>query len=74
MPNSAEHISLNRPGPDPVFTERLVVNVRPDQLQTLNRLSSALEVSRSDLVRAILDQAVTVWDQALTDTMKEMFG
>lgn len=56
MPNGAQHNSLNRRGPKPRFTERLVVNVRQDQLQAVDRLATVLQMSRSDLVRLFIDQ------------------
>lgn len=48
----------NRPGPKPVFTERVVVKLRPDQLQAVERIAHVLGVSTSDVVRWFIDQGV----------------
>lgn len=74
MHKDGSQLASQRPGPDPVFTERLVVNVRPDQLQTLNRLSSALSISRSDLVRHVLDFGITVYDETQKEMTRRIYG
>jgi hypothetical protein len=52
-------MSLNKRGPLPVFTDRLVVNVRPDQVRSLDHIAAVVGCSRSDVVRWMLDTGVT---------------
>lgn len=49
-----------------MFTERVVVMIRPDQRQALDRICRTLEVSVSDLVRWFVDQGVAAIED--TDT------
>ncbi len=61
----------NRPGPRPVFTERLVVNIRIDQRTTLNHLAKSLDMTLSDLVRWILDNGIDAVTTAWKETWNE---
>jgi hypothetical protein len=45
-----------RPGPKPVFTQRAVVMIRPDQRQALDRIAATLGLTVSDVVRWMIDQ------------------
>jgi hypothetical protein len=56
MPNAADLYGPNRPGPAPVFTERIELRLRPDQVQRLDRIAKAIGWSRSDVIRLGLDQ------------------
>ena len=38
-----------------MFTERVVVNVRTDQLRRLDHIGAVFGCSRSDLVRSLID-------------------
>jgi hypothetical protein len=67
VPNTSHTI---RRGPRPVFTRRLVVNVRPDQQAALADLATAMDVSVSDLVRWIIDHGI----DAFTTAWKETHG
>ncbi|MGI9121202.1 MAG: ribbon-helix-helix protein, CopG family [Acidimicrobiales bacterium] len=55
MPNAADLYGPNRPGPDPVFTERIELRLRPDQVQRLDRIAKAFRMTRSDIVRLAVD-------------------
>jgi len=67
-------ITGNTPGPKPVFTQRMEVRLRRDQSQTLHRLSEALGISRSDLVRMILDYGIEATNTAHDNATKEVYG
>lgn len=56
MPNSANLYGPNKPGPEPVFTERMDLRLRADQTVALDRIAQAFQLSRSDLMRLALDQ------------------
>lgn len=63
----------SRPGPKPMFTERVVVMIRPDQRQALDRICRTLEISVSDLVRWFVDQGVAAIEDTDTyHTLREM--
>jgi len=61
----------NRPGPTPIFTDRLVVNMRPDQRQALNRIAQTLDRSVSDIVRWILDNGIDAIEHSWKETTRE---
>lgn len=63
----------SRPGPKPMFTERVVVMIRPDQRQALDRICRTLELSVSDIARWMIDQGVAAIEDADTyHTLREM--
>ena len=43
-----------------MFTERLVLNVRADQLRRLDHIVAVFGCSRSDLVRSLIDTWIEV--------------
>lgn len=55
MPNSGEQLSPNKRGPAPVFTERMVVRLRPDQSDAIARIAKAFQLTPSELVRMWID-------------------
>lgn len=61
-PSSAQPTAPKRPGPAPIFTERLVVNVRPDQRRSLEHIAGVCEVTVSDLVRWFVDEGVHAFE------------
>ena len=65
-------LPVRRHGPRPVFTDRLVVKVRPDQRTTLEQLAGSLDMTLSDLVRWILDHGIdavtTTWEKVSNET------
>ncbi len=69
MPNG-QHLCHpdDRPGPKPIFTERLVLNIRPDQRQALNRISQSLDRNVSEIVRWILDNGIDAIEQSWKET------
>ncbi len=67
-------ITGNTPGPKPVFTHRTEVRLRRDQSQTLQRLSEALGINRSDLIRMILDNGIEAATNAHVNATKEVSG
>ncbi len=67
-------ITGNTPGPKPVFTQRTEVRLRRDQSQTLHRLSEALGINRSDLIRMILDNGIEAATNAHVNATKEVSG
>lgn len=60
-----------RPGPCPVFTERLIVKVRPEQLAAVQRIARVLHRPASDVVRWFIDTGVAAIDQAPTYQLLE---
>ena len=42
-----------------MFTDRLVVNVRPDQVRSLDHIAAVIGCNRSDLVRWFVDNGIT---------------
>ena len=51
-----------KPGPKPTFTERLHVQMRPEQRESLDRISAATGVSVSRLVRWFLDEGIFAFE------------
>lgn len=51
-----------RPGPKPVFTERFLVQMRPEQRASLDRISAATGISVSRLVRWFLDEGIFAFE------------
>ena len=72
MPNAADLYGPNRPGPEPVFTERIELRLRPDQVRAADRVARAFHWSRSDVIRMALDQFTDAVDGPLLDRMEEM--
>ena len=58
-PNPANCGHRVRPGPRPVFTERMVVQVRADQRSAVTRIANVLGMSASEWVRWCIDQGTT---------------
>lgn len=54
----------NTPGPEPVFTHRVQVKVRPDQHESLARVAGLLGMSQSDVVRWVLDSGLAAIEQS----------
>ena len=52
----------NRPGPKPVFTQRFLVQIRPDQRASLDRISAWSGISVSRLVRWFLDEGIFAFE------------
>ena len=65
-------LPVRRHGPRPVFTDRLVVNVRPDQRTELTQLATALDMSLSDVVRWILDHGIDALTTGYAKAWKEL--
>ena len=61
-----------RPGPEPLFTNRLQVKIRDDQRQAINRLASALGFTTSDLVRWILDSGLQALERSHVAVQEEL--
>ena len=61
-----------RPGPEPLFTNRLQVKIRTDQRQAINRLASALSFTTSELVRWILDHGIDALERSHVATQEEL--
>ena len=61
-PSSPQPTAPKRPGPSPIFTERLVVNVRPDQRRSLDHIAGVCEVTVSDLLRWWVDEGITAFE------------
>lgn len=55
MPPVSRNCVHRVPGPDPVFTERTVVRLRPDQVRQLDRVAKAFRLTRSDVMRLAVD-------------------
>jgi hypothetical protein len=55
----------NNSGPEAIFTELLKVKVRPDQSASLRRIAGVMGITRSDLVRLIIDNTVSKLDDAI---------
>ena len=72
MPNAADLYGPNRPGPDPVFTERIELRLRPDQVRKLDRIAKAFGWSRSDVIRLGLDQFTDAIEGPFLDRLEEM--
>lgn len=51
-------MAVAKPGPKPVFTERFIVQLRPDQRAALDDISDAFRVSVSEIVRWMLDHGI----------------
>lgn len=47
-----------RPGPVPIFTERIVVKIRADQAEALQRIARVLGQSVSDVTRWFIDNGI----------------
>lgn len=72
-PNAANPCHRNGPGPTPVFTERLVVKIRPDQADRLAVIARALRLNQSEVVRYALDLFTeSVEAQAMFHRMKAL--
>lgn len=56
MANTNNLYGTNKPGPSPVFTERIEVRLRKEQTDRLARFSKAFGMSQSDLIRLAIDQ------------------
>ena len=61
-----------RPGPEPLFTNRLQVKIRTDQRQAINRLASALGFTTSELVRWILDSGLDALERSHAAIQEEV--
>jgi hypothetical protein len=57
----------NRPGPKPIFTERVVVKLRQDQRQSVERIAHVLGLSTSEIVRWFIDEGVSRQSLSSTD-------
>lgn len=55
MPNGHDSYRSNKPGPKPVFTERMDLRLRPDQVDALARIASVVPMTASELVRMFID-------------------
>ena len=62
MANSGNLYGTNRPGPKPVFTERMDLRLRPDQVQALARISSVIPATTSELVRMFIDYGTDAFE------------
>lgn len=58
VPKKPNSHSANRPGPKPVFTERMQLQVTKDQWRRMQMLAEALEVSISAVVRQGIDDLI----------------
>lgn len=72
MPNAADLYGPNRPGPRPVFTERMDLRLRPDQIQKLDRIAKAFGQSRSDVLRLAVDQFTDAVEGPFLDRLEEV--
>ncbi len=72
MPNAADLYGPNRPGPEPVFTERMDLRMRPDQVQALDRIAKAFRMSRSDVLRLAVDQFTDAVDGPFLRRLEEV--
>ena len=61
-PSSPQPTAPKRPGPAPIFTERLVVNVRPDQRRSLEHIAGVCDLTVSDLVRWLVDHGIEAFE------------
>ena len=51
-----------RPGPKPVFTERFLIQLRPEQRQSLDHIAGVLGIDVSRLVRWFLDEGIFAFE------------
>lgn len=72
MPNAADLCGPNRPGPEPVFTERMELRMRPDQVQALDRIAKAFRMTRSDVLRLAVDQFTDAVDGPFLRRLEEV--
>ena len=72
MPNAADLYEPNRPGPEPVFTERMELRMRPDQVKALDRIAKAFRMSRSDVLRLAVDQFTDAVDGPFLRRLEEV--
>lgn len=66
MANRRRLVQRNSPGPAPTFTERMEVRLRPDQYEAIDRISSALQFTPSELVRLFIDQGTEAVESVAT--------
>lgn len=56
--SNGQPMSVSKRGPEPIFTDRMVTNMRPDQLRSLDHIAAVIGSTRSDLVRWFVDVGV----------------
>lgn len=59
-----------RPGPLPVFSGRVVVKVRPEQVEAVQRIARVLGLTGSDIVRWFIDNGIQAVEG--TDTYQQL--
>lgn len=72
MANTAEPVQANRPGPKPLFTERMDLRLRPDQVAGMERIAAVIGVTQSDLVRWFIDSGIKAFNAEALNELERL--
>jgi hypothetical protein len=59
-------MAVSKPGPKPEYSERFLLQLRPDQRQSLDHLSAVLGLPVSRLIRWFIDEGVRAFENTPT--------
>ncbi len=59
-------MAVSKPGPKPEYTERFIVQLRPEQRQALDHISYATSLPISRLIRWFIDNGVHAFENTPT--------